>query len=165
VDVKRILAILGVVLLAGCASGPARTAEPISWSPGRYMLEGSVTTMAGGMNSQEQHTADLLILSTGEMTMFSSSGVCVDPAPVAVGADAARGRRTFLCGEVRYELQPAGTTVRGRLFTTVIREERTTVCVRYVVNQQGERVCAETQEKIERVQVPASAQLLVRPRA
>jgi hypothetical protein len=160
----RARVLFAVLMLAGCSSAGSQSAEPVSWAAGRYELRGSVNTVSGGISRAEELDADLVISSDGQMSMFSSTGVCQDPDASARGADTARGRRTFVCGSARYEIQPAGNTVRGRLFTTVTQENRVTVCIRYVTTPQGERVCAETQERIELVQVPVSAQLVVHPR-
>ena len=161
---RAVVAFAIPIAVAACASRATRTAEPSPWQAGRYSLEAAINYSSGGFERRDEHRADLLISSQGEMSMFSSSGVCLDPDALQQGADQAGGKRTFQCGPVRYELRPAGGTVLGRIFTTVTEERVTTVCVKYATTPEGNRVCVETQEKREQIQTNKSASLQVRTR-
>ena len=162
---KRAFVSLAIpIAVAACAGRATRTAEPAPWQAGRYSLEAAINYSSGGFEKRDEHTADLLISSQGELSMFSSSGVCLDPDAMQQGADQAAGKRTFQCGPVRYELRPAGSTVQGKIFTTVTEERVTTVCVKYATTPEGNRVCVETQERREQIQTKKSASLQVRAR-
>jgi hypothetical protein len=119
----------------------------VAWEPGEYLLEASVTYGSGSEARVDRHEAELVIAPDTAMTLTSTTGLCQGPPPAQVGQDQALGVRTFVCGEARYELRPAGRTVRGELTASVMETVRETVCVRYTVTPTGDRVCAQTVER------------------
>jgi len=124
--------------LCGCAAagnGSDAVQEPLTWPPGQYLLEASVTHRqdyeGGERTVQAEYTADLDIRADGFMQLISASGLCRDPLPKEMLEDRGRWQRTFLCEDGTYVLKPSEETIRGELRVRVISQHREERCVRY----------------------------------
>ena len=146
---KRSLLCVFLIVAGACSTTGAPTRGPAGWPEGRYLLEASVTYGNGGGTQVDRHTAELQIGHDGTMTLDSSSGLCQDPTEMDAASDRSLGRKTFLCGELRFELRPGGGGVFGQLVTTVNVQELVSRCVEYKMDATGNRVCARTEEHLE----------------
>lgn len=110
--------ILGV---SGCSSGgaPETPAPPVEWTPGHYSLEALIATADGG---SEELTGDLTVAEDGTMLLLSSMGSCRPPTEAELRRDAAARRRTFVCGEATYVIEPTSDRVRGEVRARVTEE-------------------------------------------
>jgi hypothetical protein len=138
---------VAVLLAAGCSSTGARSAPPEPFQPGEYLLEGSVRYGSGSEAKVDRHEAELVVEADQEMTLTATTGLCQGPPLPDVGQDRARGIRTFVCGEARYELRPAAGTIIGDVIVRVVEVVRVTECVEYRTTPEGQRVCVRTVER------------------
>jgi hypothetical protein len=130
---------LWLVVLVGCASPGGAPAGPLTWPPGQYYLEATVSYTSRFGPQQDLHSADLYIESDGRALLLAPhTDVCRDPPPAQLQADEARGVRSFLCGDVTFELRPVSGTVTGQLLRQVAEAFQTRVCqARAFDNPQG----------------------------
>ena len=119
------LLLLLVPLFGACASAGGAPAAPVSWQPGRYILEATVTNQEGVTSKRNEYRAELVIGADGAMTMTSPSGACKDNS----GQDGAPGQKRFQCGEESYRLRPGVGTVTGEIEVQIAVEAIVTECV------------------------------------
>ena len=135
-------------LLAACASSGGQSSRGLNWTPGEYVLEGTVSYDSGGFTQHDLYSADLLITPEGELSLTSSAGPCEDARPGRPMGDLARGERTFRCGFVRFSLRPGARTVRGSVNAPAVWDTIVSECVAYSRNANGVRVCVERRERV-----------------
>lgn len=146
-------------LVAGCASGGGTPAGPISWPAGHYYLEATISYTSGAGSERDLHSADLYIDSDQSLRLDSHDAVCRDPTSPELERDAARRVRTFVCGDLTYELRPGSDTVTGELEAIVQEGRSTSVCV--LRDQAGN--CTQSYSQIETQSARKQARLRVTP--
>jgi hypothetical protein len=120
-------------LLAACAGSPVPPGAPLTWPPGSYFLEGTVSYTGDLGSERETYSADLYVEVDGRTLRLDShvGGVCQDPTLPQLERDRSRGVRTFRCGDVTFELRPGRETVTGDLSAVVQEAYEETTCLRY----------------------------------
>lgn len=159
-----VLTALWAVATACTTAGgaPGTPAEPVSWPPGRFLLEGSVSYSSGFGTRRETHVAHLVILPGGSMSLDPDAGICREPTPAELRRDERNRRRTFRCGDVTFEVRPASGTVVGELRAMVTEDYSVRECVQYSVISDGERVCLRYRTVVESRRVEKEAPLRAR---
>ena len=143
-----LLLLIAVPACSSTGGSPAPPSGPLSWPAGQYHIEATVRYNEGSFSqispARDEYFADLTIAPSGSMTLSSSSGLCQDPFPPAATRDRARGRRSFECGDVTFDLRPMGQTINGDALASV-REAylRRGPCRRYEAGSDGRRRCVE----------------------
>ena len=144
---KPIVLLTLLPLFTACSASQGRPPQALSWPPGEYALEATVSYAVGGLTQRNQYRANLLISPEGELSLSSSTRICLDPTRGQAAADRQRRQRTFRCGDVRYVLRPRARTVQGGISTSVVEDELVTECVAYGVDANGVRICVEVRER------------------
>lgn len=117
-----------LALVAGCATGGGRPPAPVTWPPGQYFLEATVSYVTRFGIQRDEHSAELHVEADQSIRLDSQTGICRDPLPLELQRDESRGVRTFRCGEVTFEIRPGPGTVTGQLSITVRELYRIRVC-------------------------------------
>jgi hypothetical protein len=154
------LHLLALPLLVGCASGGGAPAQPVSWPPGEYYLEATITYAgAGGTGRRDElYSADLYISPDQTLRLDSHFSTCLGATPAELQADARRGVRTFRCGQAALEIRPGRETVTARIRTVVQEEYGEQICVQR--NASG--ACTQSITTIRTRPVRKQAQMRVR---
>jgi hypothetical protein len=118
--------VAAIMVLAACSSSPSGDGSgapppPVAWTAGHYTLEARITTVEGGV---EELTGDLTIRGDGSMTLLSSFGSCRTPTATELRRDEERRRRTFVCGDATYIVEPTSDRVRGQVRARVTETYR-----------------------------------------
>jgi hypothetical protein len=142
--------LLAVVPACSSTGGsPAPPAGPLSWPAGQYRLEATVRYNSEIGPTRDDYFADLTITLGGSMILTSSSGNCQDPSASAVQRDMARGRRSFECGDVTFDIRPMGQRIGGEILASVRETYRERgPCRRYETGMDGQRVCVEYSSRV-----------------
>lgn len=112
-----------VVASVACSTGGVRDPGPVvPWTPGRYLLEADLDAGLGGGTQANELEAELRIQVGGSMMLLSSFGACTEPTREELERDEQFRRRTFSCGEARYEIRPTQDSVRGEVRARVLEE-------------------------------------------
>jgi len=133
----RLALLIATAWISGCASGGGVYATPLSWPPGEYYLEATITYAgAGGTGRHEElYSGDLYISPDQNLRMDAHFSTCLSPTASELERDARRGVRTFSCGPAAFEVKPGGETVTARIQVIVQEEYAEQVCVER--NSQG----------------------------
>jgi len=138
-----------VILAGACATSGNGSGSPeglLTWAPGEYSLEGSVEYQddrEGGVRTvRADYWGELTIATDGSMRMNSSTGNCRERLPQEVMRDESARRRSFPCGEGTYFLAPRGEMIKAEILVSVLESIRRRQCTRWVVKENGQRVCA-----------------------
>lgn len=158
---------LAVFMVAsGCAS--SGSAPPTaSWPAGEYELEATVRyaqdSQASGAVGRETYYADLTVSPEGELTLDTTSGLCLEPLQGKYDPVESAGYRVLECGNAIYRLRPAsGQTVSGSVEAEVLESRRVQVCVRYSIGPDGARTCARYTWTVESDRTVKTAPIRVR---
>ena len=144
-------------LLVGCATGGGQASQPLTWPPGQYLLEATVTydavetyTERGARRysdtRRDTHSADLYIEPDGSMRLDSHTGICQDPTPSQLQEDTRRRVRSFRCGDLMFVLRPGPGTVTGGVQARVRIEIRGRRCLSFTPTAGAGTVCAAYEE-------------------
>ena len=143
-----LLLLIAVPACSSTGRSPAPPAGPLSWPAGQYRLEGTVRYNQGQGSeispTRDDYFADLTIAPSGSMILTSSSGICRAPSASAVERDRARGRKSFECGDVTFDIRPMGQRIGGEILASVREAYRERgPCRRYETGVDGQRICVE----------------------
>lgn len=157
---RRLAQLLALPWITACASGGGGPSEPISWTPGEYYLEATITYAgAGGTGRRDElYSGDLYISSDQNLRMDAHFSTCLAPTPTELERDARRGVRTFSCGPAAFEIRPGQGTVTARIQVMVQEEYGEQVCMER--NQQG--ACIRSITTVRTRPVRKEAQMRVR---
>lgn len=146
------IAFVGVVAVAlaqGCGGGggaPSGPAPPgvVRWPVGEYEL---VADLDYGRR-RVTHRATLAVAEGGELTLVSSTGICLpDPRE---RMNRGNRRRSFVCGDAVFALEPFGGIVRGEVSVRAeITVQGARECVRYETTRTGAQVCTQWTQPLE----------------
>ena len=127
----RVAHLFALAWLTACASGGGGSSTPLSWPPGRYYLEATITYAgAGGTGRHEElYSGDLYISSDQSLRMDAHFSTCIAPTQSELERDERRGVRTFSCGPAAFEVRPGQNTVIARIQVVVQEEYAEQVCI------------------------------------
>jgi len=69
-------------LVTGCATGRGVPPAPLTWPPGQYLLEATVSYVSRFGPQEDEHSAELLVEADQSVRLDSQTGPCRDPLPV-----------------------------------------------------------------------------------
>jgi hypothetical protein len=145
--VRRRLSFTALMLLAACGAKPSSTV-PAPIFDGIYRFS----------ERPQQLTQPI----EGTITILRDT-IMVDaqPGPCRYEDRLSWGGTSIVyrCAEMTLSFDRSNPLRNARFRTTVTVDERRTVCVRYEVNRQGQRVCAQQETQIVQREVPISGML------
>ena len=169
ISMKRFPKFLPLLLILSACATPGSDLEPspgpLEWPEGQFTLQGTAqySHQAGLLQSTitAVHWLNLTIDPGGSMRVESSAGFCREPEEPVVQQQLARGYRSFPCGNVRFTVRPAGSTLRGEMtvsYTQSVRvrggcavRDENGVCLEYEYNiedrPRSQRVSLRVQAK------------------
>jgi len=156
----RLAQVLVLPWIGACASGGGQPSEPLSWTPGEYYLEATISYAgAGGTGRRDElYSGDLYISSDQTLRMDAHFSTCLEPTTAELERDERRGVRTFRCGPAAFEIRPGQHTVNARIQVVVQEEFGEQLCVQ----RDAQGACTRTVMTVRTRPVRKDAQMRVR---